>query len=165
MGICWGFVLPFLSRIIFMTKHLFIPWVKYHYYNIKISASFTAKYNNLSVITMSLWYYKMHPLPRRRIKSCTDVLFVLWKDNKTPVFESKRFAYDVEGEPNFPFDFLPLRILLINSMLQNLSLCTAPKKICLSSTHYPVVLSLNIPTRSMKFSISPTYFFGIGLYI
>ena len=69
-----------------------------------IRTTINAKYDNLSVVTMRLWYYKNAEVTRTHNKKPAVLYFRLYEnDSAKPIFESSRSAFEIEGEPNFPF--------------------------------------------------------------
>ncbi|OGK14298.1 hypothetical protein A3A93_03120 [Candidatus Roizmanbacteria bacterium RIFCSPLOWO2_01_FULL_38_12] len=69
-----------------------------------IRTTINAKYDNLSVVTMRLWYYKNAQVTRTKNKNPAILYFRLYEKNSSkPIFESSRSAFEIEGEPNFPF--------------------------------------------------------------
>ena len=72
----------------------------------KIQIPFTATQNNLSVITMSLWYYRNASETVNNIKDPAVLIFRLYQPGKKkPFFESERDANMIESASNFPYGF------------------------------------------------------------
>lgn len=77
--------------------------------NRKVHIPITAKYNNLSVVTVGMWYFKNGEVTARLSKKPAQLWFRLFaEDQSKPIFSVSRSAYDVESEPNFPFGFPPI---------------------------------------------------------
>jgi peptidoglycan/LPS O-acetylase OafA/YrhL len=69
-----------------------------------VKIPFTATENNLSIVTLSLWYYKNAYVTSEKDPDPAVLIFRLYEDGKTkPIYEASRSAFDIEGEPNFPF--------------------------------------------------------------
>jgi peptidoglycan/LPS O-acetylase OafA/YrhL len=70
-----------------------------------LSFPFTAQYDNLSVIEVGLEYYKDANNTLAARKEPAYLVFKLFDESGKQLFESKRFGYQIEGEPQFPFGF------------------------------------------------------------
>lgn len=71
-----------------------------------LKTTITSRYDNLSVVIVNMTYIKNAEDTRTKSKNPASLMFRLYKKgSSTPIFESTRHAYQVEGEPHFPFGF------------------------------------------------------------
>ncbi|NMC36362.1 acyltransferase [Candidatus Beckwithbacteria bacterium] len=71
--------------------------------NNKIQIPFQAKEANLAIIYFTMRYSKDAYQTAHYKKEPATLVFRLLDSEKKLIFESKRSAYDIEGEPHFPF--------------------------------------------------------------
>jgi peptidoglycan/LPS O-acetylase OafA/YrhL len=65
----------------------------------------TARHNNLSSIEVALEYYKEAAKTAQNRPQPAELIFRLYDESGKQLFESRRAAYLVEGDPQFPFGF------------------------------------------------------------
>jgi len=66
----------------------------------------TAQYDNLSVVTLNLWYYKNADVTRSQFKNPARLRFRLIEKSTNNVHSETWWnAYDIESESNYPFGF------------------------------------------------------------
>lgn len=74
--------------------------------NPTVRIPFKALYDNLSVITLDLWYFKNADVTRSRFDHPARLRFRLLDENSQNVLsETWWHAYDIESESNYPFGF------------------------------------------------------------